>query len=340
MATTTKQFPFTSTGEGFTHTAGSNDGSGGWQSTDGNSGGCFYSQVDGRNKTSDNYIEWSGTWEDLGVPAGNTVNEIDAAQFDWRISSANVIDSPTIGALEIRNSAGDTVIATLVSSVAGGTSTTSFVTRSNSTPQSIGSSYQASDTSVKIRLWALLDNANDANAQTTVLFDNVELTIDYSAASVDIVPADSEHSHEADNVTITQTHEIVVNDSIHAHEADNVTIEIVVNIVPADSIHSHDADNVDITQTHVITVNDSFHSHQADNVSITQTHEIVAADAWHNHVSDNVDISQVVDIVPYDSFHTHGADNVYVSVAAVGLLVNQSGYMVVTSSGNPVKTKV
>ena len=100
MATLVKTYQFDSA-QGWAYTA-NGDGSGTWQSSGGNSGGCWAINCYGRSNLEEGYLELSTTWEALGVPANSTINEIDVSSLDWLCDVFNVADSYTIGALEVR----------------------------------------------------------------------------------------------------------------------------------------------------------------------------------------------------------------------------------------------
>lgn len=55
---------------------------------------------------------------------------------------------------------------------------------------------------------------------------------------------DALHSHTADNIVLTQDHNLVVQDASHAHTADNIVLTQVHNLVIQDALHSHTADNI------------------------------------------------------------------------------------------------
>ena len=172
---TTKDFTFATTAEGWTYTIGGDETGvydGTEQALDGN--------VFGRNKLGTGYWEWTGTWEDLGVPSGNDATAV-TMDFDWSCYIANVSDGYTTGASELRNSDGTVLIGTF-SSGAGGSGTTAYATQSGS-EVSVGATYQSSGTTIKLRIGLTVDNANDASAETGVYYDDVSLSITNEAGS-------------------------------------------------------------------------------------------------------------------------------------------------------------
>ena len=133
----------------------------------------------GRNNSDVSYWTWTGTWEDMGVTAGNTVYAV-TANFDWKCYAANVSDGYTHGPFQIYTSDGITLID-------GGSGTTgSGTTGSYATQQTaltISSTYEASSTTVQLRLSITLDNGNNASAETGLYYDNIELLIYSNEAS-------------------------------------------------------------------------------------------------------------------------------------------------------------
>ena len=321
MSQLAKSYNFDSA-QGWTYTPETGDGSGGWQEIGGNTGGCVYTQVFGRNKVDNGIIELSTTWEALGIPSGSIVETIDSSSFDWRISVANVIDSPTVGILGIFDSS-NVLQATLISSVGGGTSTTSFANRSNSSPVSIPSAIQASDSAIKIRLLLGLDNANNASAQTTILIDNIDFTIGYSVSAIDLVIQYAGHSLSSDNVELTQTHSLSVNDTLHELISDSIELEQVHILSVNDTEHELTSDNIELAVSITLSVNDCSHSQTSENIVLLQIHEIVVQNTVHSQSVENVLLSQTHNLVVSDSHHSLSSESPVLDIAA-NLLVNDA----------------
>ena len=182
MATLNVLFPFASTAEGFT---GVPYGSGftlTYDGAEGNPAGSLETDVLGRNKAGISYWEWVGTWEDLGIPTGDTVTQVQLANGDSRCTLFNFVDAASIGPYEIWDSTGTVLIATLwtgrtITGVEG-----SYVSVGPITYQTVSSTYEASNTSIRIRIYTDIDLDNNAAAQLTLYEDNVNINVDYDEA--------------------------------------------------------------------------------------------------------------------------------------------------------------
>jgi len=182
MATLNKIFPFLTTVEGFTAVEG---GSAllTYDSGVGNPSGSLKSRVSGRNKAGTSYWEWTGTWEDLGIPSGDTITQIRINDADNRCTEWNVVDACDIGPYAIYDSIGDTLIATLWSGRSPTGVEGSWTSIGNQGYQTIGASYEASNTTIRIRLYSTLDLGNNASAALSTYDDTLSLDIDYDAAA-------------------------------------------------------------------------------------------------------------------------------------------------------------
>lgn len=173
---TTKTFTFATTSDGWTFTSGGN-ATGTFTSGDGNPAGSLLVSNLGRNKVDVNgYWSWTGTFEDLGVPSGDTVTGYSAASFDHKCSVWNVVDSASIGPLDINDGTARTLVT-----AQSFTGTTAWATKSNS-PAITGLSL-ASTTSVTIYIYDNLDNGNNVAAQVDVGADNISITIEHETPS-------------------------------------------------------------------------------------------------------------------------------------------------------------
>jgi hypothetical protein len=183
MATVTKTFSFVSNAEGWASTGGTADTTLGWVASGGNTGGCLSSRIFGRNKSADPLWFYEGTWESMGVPTGATVTNIKLLGFDWRCSEWNVGNTTTqIRASLLMNSDATVQIAQLSTNepTVSGTTTYAAIT---GTIQSVGASYQASNTTVRLRFDIYLRSANNASAAVTLLMDNFSVEITYAVSN-------------------------------------------------------------------------------------------------------------------------------------------------------------
>lgn len=200
MATLNKTFNFTANGESFVFTSGGK-GTGTWSATGGNTGGCWSFNSLGRNNTDTSYIELTTTWEALGIPSGATINSITSSSEDWRCSAVNVSSGWHIAPFQIFDNT-PTLQATL-QTILDGAGVTSYASKTGGTV-AVPTAIQTSGTTIRLRFSVGLDNGNNANAQTTVLLDNISLDIDYSVTSTTLVVQDSSHTHTAESPILGQ----------------------------------------------------------------------------------------------------------------------------------------
>lgn len=176
MGTVTKNFTYDSNAESWSYVkpSGGDKTSGQWALT--------YSAVEtvanGRNvSTNDAYWEWVGTWEDLGVPSGETVSDV-TLDYDWRCTDYNLSNGYQYGPATIYdNSATPVLIGTFSSQSSLQTGTTGSLATVSGSTVTIGASYEASTTTIRLRLRISMSNQNDNAALTRVIYDNVALTI-------------------------------------------------------------------------------------------------------------------------------------------------------------------
>ena len=121
------------------------------------------------------------------------------------------------------------------------------------------------------------------------------------------------HAHEADNLVLSQVHGLIIDEASHSHEADNLVLSQVHNLIISDGAHDHSADNLVLSQVHPLVVNDSNHAHIADNLLLSQVHGLVINSSGHGVSSDNVTLSQVHGLVIGDSTHTLTSDELLLS---------------------------
>lgn len=146
---------------------------------------------------------------------------------------------------------------------------------------------------------------NIADATHGHTADNLGLTQQHQLAV-----QDASHAHAADNLALTQQNNLSVADATHGHVADNITLSTEIELSIADALHSHSADNITLVQQHVLAVVDATHGHSADNVVLETGTNLAVADATHAHTVDNLALTQQHVLVVADAFHQHTADNI------------------------------
>jgi hypothetical protein len=198
-----KTFTFETTAESFLGTAGSGDSTLSYNSGIGNPFGALESRIYGRKSGPDaNYWEWTGTWEDLGVPSGGTVTQIRVNAGYTRCTEYNVGIGFTVGPYELRENGG-TLIATLWSGRSGTATDGSWVSIGAQSDQSVTGGNQASNTTIRLRLNNNLEAGNNGSAAVTTYDDEVAFVITYTAATSFLTQNDFELFVDNDVLTPT-----------------------------------------------------------------------------------------------------------------------------------------
>jgi hypothetical protein len=213
VAVLVKRFRFSSDTESwsFTTTSGA-DGSrdAGSDSPNDGTGGAIQSRRTGRNNTSaGNYWEWSGTWEDLGVPANSTITGVNG-HYDWRcseyVTGTGVNQS---GPFELRDSSGTTVRHTFSAAQGSVSGTTSWATASGTAATSLT---DASTTGLRLRATNNLRTGNNASAAVTIQQDYFDLSITYEESGGSSEIDETADVDIAKDINIASS--VVVNDQI------------------------------------------------------------------------------------------------------------------------------
>lgn len=213
MATVTKTFSFASNAESFAGTAASNVTMA-WDGTTGNPSGSLKARRTGKNLAkASSYWEWTGTWEDLGVPAGNLVTAVRVNSAQTRCTEYATAASSNIGPYELRDSAGTTLIGTLW---AGRTITAADGAWVAVTAQSDVSIAHDSFATVKIRLVDQLATGSSNSAAITTYDDEVSLVITYSAPT-------AKSGTDSGTFSATETSAIEVIQSISSSDSGTIS---------------------------------------------------------------------------------------------------------------------
>lgn len=122
------------------------------------------------------YWEWTGTYQQLGVPAGATITEVNL-NFDWRCDTYSTGAASTVGPAELRDEAG-TLLGTFSTSLAY-SATSEWATRAGT---KIGALSHASTKKIKLRLNGVPKTGNNAAADNRLLLDWCVVTVTYTIA--------------------------------------------------------------------------------------------------------------------------------------------------------------
>jgi hypothetical protein len=149
MATVVKTFSFATTAESW---VAGNTTRATYDSTIGNPAGSLQAKST-TSTTASGYWEWTGTWESLGVAAGQSVTFIQLTGGYDRADNVGYINT-FLGPYELRDSAGN-LLGTLLASRHPSANESAWTTLSGSSI-SVPSAQQPSNTTIKLRAnWAL-----------------------------------------------------------------------------------------------------------------------------------------------------------------------------------------
>ena len=170
--------------EGFTYVDESCTGTctQGYLGTDGNPSGSLFAKVTARNKKNLGYFKKTLTWEDMGVPAGATVNNVNGS-FDVKLFQETHASTQSVG-LKIYDGVDTTgVFDGLVDlETEFDPTSSSWVTRDVDGAKTVSSAYQASNINVTIRMRSDVNSGNNNSASTEVRMDTLVFAIDYTLA--------------------------------------------------------------------------------------------------------------------------------------------------------------
>lgn len=179
--TTNKTFLFASDVEAWSGTAGNANTTLSWSSADGcPSTGSLQTRAyktGGGATTSSNYWQWTGTWENLGIPAGSAITEVRGG-YQYKVTAYGANTSQT-GPLEFRVGAGCALEATLLASASIIGTVTTCADRGQGSNVSVPSEYQASNSTVCFRLNST-SNLAGGEREIIIFEDTIALAITYS----------------------------------------------------------------------------------------------------------------------------------------------------------------
>ena len=183
MATITKTFTFDSTTEGFAYTVVGDEVAELDTSNGSPSASSLRLYVIGRNDTVDSNWKLSGvSWEDLDVPSGSTVTNVQvtgiqtyAGLTNWNVANSVSVD------VHVYAAGGTTDVGTGSLYARTATAQDGAWQSASGTSQAVQSTYEASTTSLDVTFVTNLDNGNNATAATSLHIDTVALEITYTS---------------------------------------------------------------------------------------------------------------------------------------------------------------
>ncbi len=186
LATTTDWTEQFASGHGWAYTEISCAGTceSGDVSSDGNPQPSIYDKVTGRNKSLAAYFSKSDTWENLGVPSGDTVDTVDGQWDSKAISTAVACRVETQAGMQIFDSANTTEItASVVEPLLSVDGDSTWTNHNPTGAVGVNDGYKASSTTITLRFNMNPYAGNNANAACELRGDNYKLTISSTAPS-------------------------------------------------------------------------------------------------------------------------------------------------------------
>jgi hypothetical protein len=140
--------------------------------------GCWQANRFGKNLSNGTpYYEWTGTYQDLGVPAGSTISAVNLS-YDWECQSYAIGAASSFGPAELRDSSGTSILATFSAAI---TTITAVTTWATSTGTTASGRSDAAATTIKLRIGVNPKTGNSNSASVTLILDWVVVTVTYTA---------------------------------------------------------------------------------------------------------------------------------------------------------------
>ena len=152
-----------------------------YQTTGGNPDHHRRSICTGKNDTSTGHHEWAGTWETLGVTAGNTVSSIQMTDVDYQYTTDTNCDDVDIGPFELRDSA-NALVSTMWAGTGSLTTAGAYAAAGSQAAVGVGS-LTASTSNIELWMQTILDIANVSAASCVSSFDNLDITVTHALPS-------------------------------------------------------------------------------------------------------------------------------------------------------------
>lgn len=161
-----------------------------FEGSDGNPSGCvkFTCAQKSLTNAQEYGIRASGnglTWEQMGVPAGATVTNVELVSWQERLVSNSKLSSHSLYVAIVEGSSGTAIAPALLQTTALGTAVDSaWQSNGSGGLQSVGASYQASSTPVRVYLlYTITTLGGGGSANVDQRFDNLVVRITYTPAS-------------------------------------------------------------------------------------------------------------------------------------------------------------
>jgi hypothetical protein len=159
--------------------------------------GVLYARRDGKSLTgAASYWEWTGTWEDLGVPVGAIVSAVNL-DYDWQCVLYSTGASSSVGPAELRDNAG-TLRNTISTAPTAVTATSAWAARTGTNQTGLSDD---SNTPIKLRIGVKPNTGSSTSAQVAMLLDYVRVAVTYA---MPVAPVGPSHSWTHENQLISE----------------------------------------------------------------------------------------------------------------------------------------
>jgi hypothetical protein len=155
-----------------------------YEATGGDPTHNWYMYCEGRNDSLDVHIDWTGTWEDLGVTVSNVVSSVQMTDLGTNCTDYTTCGEATFGPFELRDST-DTLVSTLWAGRTASADEDAWTAEGSQTAQGCGS-ICASGSSIELWMNGLWDTANAMNATCGGRIDNLDISIEHAAGAATV----------------------------------------------------------------------------------------------------------------------------------------------------------
>lgn len=148
-------------------------------SGDGNPSPSVFAKITGRNKNMAGYFKRTFTWENLGVPAGETVQTVDGQWDDKAVQTAVACTPTSLAGMEIFDSSDSAACtdSTLEPNLNVSGDTAAWTNHNPTGAVSVSSGCAAASTTLTMRLHLEPGSGNNGSAACELRGDNFKLTI-------------------------------------------------------------------------------------------------------------------------------------------------------------------